>query len=298
MAFRNQGNPYFKPLSTDRLFTATASIVPKDRRRYLQGHGNMLSRKPAAHESSSTVVQPPQADAHGKQEARLYAAFQRFVDRDSPGSFAGSRQGKPTSFGSVHKQSGGKDLWAEPKSPSRTAPSRLSDASPAEPCAKMQNEAASHFMRYDSVQHSWFQHPAGLNSVRRYHDAVGRASKPVHANGKTEYDEMNQVGGKLGAYRLCMGEPPYMVGRDYIRPQTSRDTRSDQLRKLTRVYPQKSKDDGDVDQDGFRREMQGTPPLSTNCTWQTFRSNKTDAFPNPPHEYILKDYILRDVTHR
>ena len=153
-------------------------------------------------------------------------------------------------------------------------------------------------MSYDSVQHAWFQHPAGLNSVRRYHDAVGSASNPAHANGKTDHEETNQGGGKLSAYRLCMGEPPYMVGRDYIRPQTSRDTRSDQLRKLARVYPQKSKDDGDADQDGLRREMQGTPPLSTNCTWQTFRSNKTDAFPNPPQEYVLRDYILRDVTHR
>jgi hypothetical protein len=96
-----------------------------------------------------------------------------------------------------------------------------------------------------------------------------------------------------------MGDPPNMAPRDYIRPHTSRDQRGDQLKRLNRVYPERSKEDTDaLLQESVRREMDGTPPLSTHCTWQTFRSNKTTAFPRAPHEYILKDYSLRDVTHR
>ena len=163
MAFRNRGNPFFKPLSTERLFTATACIVPKDRRRYLQGHGLML-RKPTTFESSIAVVEPPRAEPHGQQEGRLQAAFHRFSERDS---HAGSFAGTPVSFAScaVHDlPAGPQDQWATPRGSNAPTPNRLSDA-PADPYAAVEEQASGQFMRYDSVQQAWFQHPAGLNSV-------------------------------------------------------------------------------------------------------------------------------------
>ena len=103
-----------------------------------------------------------------------------------------------------------------------------------------------------------------------------------------------------------MGEPKQMTGRDYLRPHTSRDDRGERIRLLRRENQQpRSVDDMDLNDEELKevailsqREMQETPPLCTNGRWQTFRSPKTAAFPKPQKEYVLKDYMHRDVTHR
>ena len=75
-----------------------------------------------------------------------------------------------------------------------------------------------------------------------------------------------QGGGKLNTYRRCMGEPQKMTGRDYLRPQTSRDDRSEKLRHIRRVHEEgRSKDELDFQR---QQEDQETDPLDINCTWQ------------------------------
>ena len=108
----------------------------------------------------------------------------------------------------------------------------------------------------------------------------------------------------MDVYRRCMGEPAQTTPRDYLRPHTSRDSRGDQVRLLRRSHVHaSSKDDSDLREAAEDRALlpereQETPPLKMDRTWQTFRSSKTSAFPKPPQEFILKDYLLRDVTHR
>ena len=115
-----------------------------------------------------------------------------------------------------------------------------------------------------------------------------------------------QGGGRgLEVYRRCMGEPTQKTAQDYLRPNTARDSRDDKVRMLRRSYAKaSSRDELDLKDAADERDLlpkrreQETPPLKMDRTWQTFRSSKTTAFPKPPQEYILKDYMLRDVTHR
>jgi len=135
------------------------------------------------------------------------------------------------------------------------APTPRASAEPTtnEPFADKELNPGAHFIHYDTVQQAWTKHAAGTNSG----------------------------GGKLGAYRRCMGEPSQMQMQAYIRSHTSRDTRSEQVQKLRGLHRESSKQELMFDEAIVPRELQATPPLSTNCTWQTFRSNK--VFPPSPN---------------
>ena len=159
MVYRGK-EPFFKPMPTDRLFTATAGIVPMDRRLCPMGNWAEL-RKPSRQfcEAANDIPNVPRVSlpTKGEHENKLHAAFQRFNDRDRPTSLQASSSGAtPISFSaSSHTNLGA----ATPMTP--TTPKPITE----DPFTPLDLNPGAQFVHYDSVQQAWLKHPAGLASV-------------------------------------------------------------------------------------------------------------------------------------
>jgi hypothetical protein len=104
-------------------------------------------------------------------------------------------------------------------------------------------------------------------------------------------------------YQQNKEEPATRKVSDYMHPPTSRSAHHrEQIRRLqdsqkTLATTQiNSSDHADFNHD--RGSQASTPALCTTGAWQAFRSPREPAFPKQPHAYVLKDYLLRPVTHR
>ena len=156
MVYRDR-EPFFQRLPVDRLFTATAGIVPKDRR--MSTHGNWAElRKPPPFENNNPSIVTVMPEKNGEHTTKLLDVYKKFSEREN--SSGCQSRATPISF----------SVCATPRSGPRggtpthqTLPStpRTSD----DPFTPRNMNPGAQFVHYDAVQQAWMKHAAGLRSV-------------------------------------------------------------------------------------------------------------------------------------
>ena len=320
----NRPGLFFKALPSERLFTSTARIVPKDRRLTPQGSWTELSRP-------RVLAAGPPADAFAPampppaHETMLAEAARRFQAGERPMTFASQPQSGLDGATATKPAQG--PSFATLSHCSATATPRGSAAPTPLPASTQRPDDTVQQPTPDDIPAAVPPTPDGQFF---YFDTNNKWRRPVH---------IERGGSKLYAYRCGVGEPEPVRGRDYIRPAQARDdcqypdpteeiqrlreksierlaAREERERARRRVCHEET-EDAEIEQriraEYFAKELMGTkleaktmhrepapatPPLDQNGTWQAFRSPRKTAFPHPPQEYILKDYQLRDVIHR